>query len=65
MRADVAAGKWTWSDGSLAGMRKTITQGVPQPKNYRGAMPPMGGAQLSDAQASAVAAYVWSLGHPQ
>ncbi|HVW68297.1 MAG TPA: PQQ-dependent sugar dehydrogenase [Steroidobacteraceae bacterium] len=62
---DLTAGKWTWSDGSLAGLRKTITQGVPQPKNYRGAMPPMGGAQLSDAQASAVAAYVWSLGHPQ
>jgi len=26
-------------------------------------MPPKGGAQLTPAQVSAVAAYVWSLGH--
>jgi mono/diheme cytochrome c family protein len=36
---------------------------VPQPKQYRSPMPPMGGAQLSDTQASAVAAYVWGLSH--
>jgi len=28
-----------------------------------GVMPPMGGAPLTPAQASAVAAYVWALGH--
>jgi mono/diheme cytochrome c family protein len=28
-------------------------------------MPPMGGAQLSPEQVSAVAAYVWALGHPK
>jgi hypothetical protein len=27
-------------------------------------MPPQGGAQLSDTQASALAAYVWGLSHP-
>jgi glucose/arabinose dehydrogenase len=62
---DLTAGKWVWSDGSLGGIQKTITAGVPNPKNYRGAMPPLGGAQLSPEQTSAVAAYVWALGHPK
>jgi hypothetical protein len=26
-------------------------------------MPPKGGAELSDSEVSAVAAYVWALGH--
>jgi mono/diheme cytochrome c family protein len=55
--------KWLWSDGSYAGIRKTIVDGVSQPKKYRSPMPPMGGAQLTPDQASAVAAYVWSLSH--
>jgi mono/diheme cytochrome c family protein len=55
-------GKWLWSDGSYAGIAKTITTGVAQPKDYRAPMPPMGGAQLTPDQVSAVAAYVWSLG---
>jgi glucose/arabinose dehydrogenase/mono/diheme cytochrome c family protein len=62
---DLTAGRWTWSDGSLAGLQKTITTGVPAPKNYRSPMPAMGGAQLSPDQVSAVAAYVWALGHPK
>ncbi|MFY9912917.1 MAG: c-type cytochrome [Candidatus Sulfotelmatobacter sp.] len=56
--------KWLWSDGSYAGITKTITDGVPQPKEYRSPMPPMGGAQLTPDQVSALAAYVWSLSHP-
>jgi glucose/arabinose dehydrogenase/mono/diheme cytochrome c family protein len=55
--------KWLWSDGSYAGIAKTITDGVPQPKEYRSPMPPMGGAQLTRDQVSAVAAYLWSLSH--
>jgi len=55
--------KWLWSDGSYAGIKKTIIEGVSQPKEYRSAMPPMGGAQLTPDQVSALAAYVWSLGH--
>jgi glucose/arabinose dehydrogenase/mono/diheme cytochrome c family protein len=55
--------KWLWSDGSYAGIKKTITEGVPQPKEYRSPMPPMGGAQLTPDQISAVAAYVWGLSH--
>jgi glucose/arabinose dehydrogenase/cytochrome c5 len=62
---DLTAGKYSWSDGSLAGIQKTISTGVPNPKNYRSPMPPMGGAQLSPEQLAAVASYVHSLGHPR
>ena len=55
--------KWLWSDGSYAGILKTIRDGVPRPKEYRSPMPPMGGAQLTQDQLSAVAAYVWALSH--
>jgi glucose/arabinose dehydrogenase/mono/diheme cytochrome c family protein len=55
--------KWLWSDGSYAGIAKTITDGVPQPKEFRSPMPPMGGAQLTPDQLSALAAYIWSLNH--
>ena len=60
---DLTKKQWLWSDGSFAGILKVITDGVPQPKKYRSPMPPMGGAQLSDTQASALAAYVWGLSH--
>jgi glucose/arabinose dehydrogenase/mono/diheme cytochrome c family protein len=55
--------KWLWSDGSYAGIAKTINDGVSQPKQYRSPMPPMGGAQLTPDQVSALAAYVWGVGH--
>jgi mono/diheme cytochrome c family protein len=55
--------KWLWSDGSFAGITKTINDGVAQPKEYRSPMPAKGGAQLTDEQVKAVAAYVWSLSH--
>jgi glucose/arabinose dehydrogenase/mono/diheme cytochrome c family protein len=54
---------WLWSDGSYPALRKTITEGVAQPKQYRSPMPPMGGAELTSDQLSAVAAYVWSISH--
>jgi len=56
-------GKWLWSDGSLAGLTKTIEMGVAEPKQHPGAMPPMGGVTLSKADLGAVAAYVWAIGH--
>ena len=52
-------------DGSYAGITKTITQGVPKPRNFSDAMPPKGGAPLSDADVAAVAAYVWAISHPK
>jgi glucose/arabinose dehydrogenase/mono/diheme cytochrome c family protein len=61
---DLTGKKWLWSDGSYAGIAKTITDGVRQPKQYRSPMPPLGGAQLTADQVSALAAYVWGLSHP-
>jgi len=60
---DLTKKNWLWSDGSYAGIRKTIEEGVPHPKQYRSPMPPLGGAQLTPDQLSAVAAYAWSLSH--
>jgi glucose/arabinose dehydrogenase/mono/diheme cytochrome c family protein len=60
----LTAHKWLWSDGSYAGIAKTITDGVSQPKQYRSPMPPLGGAELTPDQVSALAAYIWGLSHP-
>jgi glucose/arabinose dehydrogenase len=61
--ADLTAGTWLWSDGSVVGLSKTISKGVAKPKAHGGAMPPMGGTPLAPAQLQAVSAYVWGLGH--
>jgi mono/diheme cytochrome c family protein len=55
--------EWLDSDGSLGGIAATIKNGVPKPKKFQAAMPPMGGARLSDEQVNAVAAYIHSLSH--
>jgi glucose/arabinose dehydrogenase/mono/diheme cytochrome c family protein len=60
---NLADTQWLWGDGSFRDIVKTITAGVPEPKQYRSPMPPMGGAQLTDDQVRAVAAYVWGLSH--
>jgi glucose/arabinose dehydrogenase/mono/diheme cytochrome c family protein len=61
--ANLASGGWIWGDGSMKAIARTITQGVPVAKRAIGAMPPLGGADLSAADVTAVAAYVWALGH--
>jgi glucose/arabinose dehydrogenase/mono/diheme cytochrome c family protein len=60
---DLASGKWLWGDGSLKSITETIANGVEEPKAHPGAMPPMGGVQLSDSELGAVSAYVWAIGH--
>jgi glucose/arabinose dehydrogenase/mono/diheme cytochrome c family protein len=60
---DLTSGKWLWGNGDLAAITRAISDGIPNPKEYRGVMPPMGGAQLSPPDVAAVAAYVWALGH--
>jgi len=60
---DLTTNKWLWSDGSYKGIARTITDGVMEPKKYRNAMPPLGGAQLAPDQVLALATYVWSLSH--
>jgi glucose/arabinose dehydrogenase/mono/diheme cytochrome c family protein len=61
--SDLTTGQWLWSDGSVDAIAATIARGVPAPKHTFGAMPPLGGAQLSAADLAAVAAYVWAIGH--
>src|SRR5258708_12711484 len=62
--ADLTAGRWLWSDGSLEGLTKTISEGVPTPKKHLGAMPPMGGSPLSPTALKAVSAYALPSCHP-
>jgi mono/diheme cytochrome c family protein len=54
--------EWLNTDGTLAGITKTVQSGVPTPKKAPAPMPPMGGASLSPDQVKAVAAYVHTLG---
>jgi mono/diheme cytochrome c family protein len=60
----LVSGKWLDTDGTFAGLRRTITDGVPHPKYSGPPMPPRGGAPLTDADVAAVAAYVWAISHP-
>jgi mono/diheme cytochrome c family protein len=55
--------QWLNGDGSYGFIVKTVTTGVPKPKEHPAPMPPKGGAQLTDDQVKAVAAYVFSLSH--
>ena len=61
---DLTSSKWLWGDGSVPSIAKVITEGVPNPKEFRSPMPPMGGAQLSPSEVSALADYIWALSHP-
>ena len=60
---DLTSGQWLWGDGSLGSVMKSIENGVPEPREHPGAMPPMGGVSLSQSELKAVAAYVWAVGH--
>jgi glucose/arabinose dehydrogenase/mono/diheme cytochrome c family protein len=55
--------EWSWGDGSWQSIAATIDKGVVSPKHADGAMPPRGGAPLSDADVKAVAAFVWAISH--
>jgi mono/diheme cytochrome c family protein len=61
--SDLTSGKWLWGDGSVASITRTIDGGVAKPKEHTGAMPPKGGVNLSQADITALADYVWALGH--
>ena len=60
---DLTDSKWINGDGSYQFIVNTITNGVPKPKEHPAPMPPKGGAQLTDDQVKAVAAYEYSLSH--
>lgn len=55
---------WIWYDGAVNSIARVINAGVPTPRKSGGAMPPKGGADLTADDVNAVAAYVWTFGHP-
>ncbi len=58
---DLTDDEWLWSDGSVDGIARTMTEGVARPKQFRNPMPPTGGAQLTAEQISAIAEYIWAV----
>lgn len=57
----------TWiniTEPSWTNLQQVVRNGVPTPKEHPSPMPPLGGAQLSDQEVQAVAAYVYSISHP-
>lgn len=57
--------QWKTGDGSFGFLITRIKDGMPNPTPpYTAPMPPMGGASLTQQQIQAVAAYVYSLSHP-
>ena len=60
---DLTDSQWLNGDGSYQFIVTTVTNGVPKPKEHPAPMPPKGGAQLTDDQVKAVAAFVYSLSH--
>lgn len=55
--------QWINISGSYEELVSVITTGVPNPKQYPGAMPPLGGGSFNEEQVRAIAAYVFALSH--
>lgn len=56
--------EWLNISGEYPEIVNLITVGVAQPEQFPGAMPARGGGSFTDAQVSAIAAYVYALSHP-
>lgn len=54
---------WINVTGQYPEIVQVITNGVPNPKEHAGAMPPKGGGNFDDQQIRALAAYVYALSH--
>ena len=54
---------WLNISGNYDEIVTIITNGVPKPKSHPAAMPPKGGAPLTDEQVKNVAAYIYSISH--
>jgi mono/diheme cytochrome c family protein len=54
---------WLNSDGSFEGIMGVVRNGVAQPVQYPAAMPPMGGARLTEDQIRDVSAYIYAISH--
>lgn len=58
---DLTDDEWMHIDGSFDSIVQVIVEGVEEPQASMVPMAPMGGSDINEAQARAVAAYVWSL----
>lgn len=56
-------GEWLNVSGAYPEIITVINNGVQQPKQYPGGMPPKGGGTFDDTQVRALAAYVYALSH--
>lgn len=54
---------WINISGSYDDIVRVINEGVAQPKQHTGMMPPKGGGNFSEEQVRAIAAYVYALSH--
>lgn len=62
--ADFTDDEWVQSDGSYEGISATVLNGVDTSASSTGTpMPPKGGSGITDDQANAVSAYVWTIAH--
>jgi len=60
--ADLTDAEWLHSDGTYEGVVKTVIEGVTAQASSSGVpMPAKGGTNISDDDAKAVGAYVWTL----
>lgn len=62
---DLSDSTWLHSDGSFPAIIATIAAGVVKPKESSSPMPQGGGTSFSHEHLRAVAAYVYSLSHPE
>jgi mono/diheme cytochrome c family protein len=58
---DLTDATWLGIDGSFDSIVRVIVEGVAEPQAHMVPMAPMGGSDINETQARAVAAYVWSL----
>jgi mono/diheme cytochrome c family protein len=63
MGPDLTDGEWLHIDGSVDSIAALVKRGVPEPIEASVAMPPRGGAPLTDPEVAAVARYVHALSH--
>jgi mono/diheme cytochrome c family protein len=55
--------EWLNSGGTYPEIVEVVRNGVAQPVRYPAAMPPMGGAQMTEDQIRQVSAYVYAISH--
>jgi len=64
LAGDLTDGEWKHLDGSYRAIVSTVEKGVSAERSGTGIpMPPRAGANLTDEQVRALAAYVWTLSH--